>query len=76
MSDSKTPSGSSLGFSGLLTLIFITLKLTGFIAWSWLWVLSPLWIGLALFLCSLFLVAGITLLIVALVGAWGFFFKK
>jgi len=34
-----------LGFAGLLTILFIGLKLTGFIAWSWLWVLSPLWIS-------------------------------
>lgn len=33
---------------GLLGLIFITLKLTGYIAWSWLWVLSPFWIPLAI----------------------------
>lgn len=33
-----------IGFCGLLGLIFITLKLTNFIAWSWWWVLSPLWI--------------------------------
>lgn len=39
-----------IGFAGLLALIFITLKLTGHIAWSWLWVLSPLWIGLAVVL--------------------------
>jgi hypothetical protein len=32
------------GFLGILTLIFITLKLTGYISWSWCWVLSPLWI--------------------------------
>lgn len=32
-------------FLGLLTIVFITLKLTGYIAWSWWWVLSPLWIG-------------------------------
>jgi hypothetical protein len=37
-------------FLGILTLIFITLKLTGFIAWSWLWVLSPLWIPVAIVL--------------------------
>lgn len=30
---------------GALALLFIGLKLTGYIAWSWLWVLSPLWIG-------------------------------
>lgn len=29
---------------GILTIVFITLKLTGFIAWSWLWVFSPLWV--------------------------------
>ena len=39
---------SGIGFSGLLTLIFITLKLCGVINWSWLWVLSPLWISTAL----------------------------
>ncbi|WP_266031195.1 hypothetical protein [Brucella intermedia] len=38
-----------IGFPGLLALIFIVLKLTGVIAWSWLWVLSPLWIGFAVF---------------------------
>lgn len=31
-------------FLQILTLIFVTLKLTGHITWSWLWVLSPLWI--------------------------------
>lgn len=31
---------------GLLLILFITLKLTGVIAWSWWWVLSPLWITL------------------------------
>jgi hypothetical protein len=34
-----------IGFLGLLTLLFIALKLTNYIAWSWVWVLSPLWIG-------------------------------
>lgn len=33
---------------GVLGLIFITLKLTNFIDWSWLWVLSPFWIPLTL----------------------------
>lgn len=32
----------------LLGVLFIGLKLTGFIAWSWLWVLSPFWIPLVL----------------------------
>lgn len=36
-----------IGFAGLLTIVFIILKLTGVIAWSWWWVLAPLWIGFA-----------------------------
>lgn len=36
------------GFLGLLTLIFITLKLCAVIDWSWWWVLAPLWIPAAL----------------------------
>ena len=37
------------GFIGMLTLIFILLKLLKVINWSWWWVLSPIWIGAALF---------------------------
>lgn len=33
-----------IGFLGLLTILFIGLKLTGHIDWSWLWVLAPLWL--------------------------------
>jgi hypothetical protein len=52
MSDSTQSGG--VGFLGLLTLLFIGLKLGHVIAWSWWWVLSPLWIpsliGLAIVL--------------------------
>lgn len=51
-----------IGFVGLLTIVFITLKLTHVIAWSWLWVLSPIWIsiGIVLAFVLLFLIcAGI-----------------
>nr|DAL69746.1 MAG TPA: transmembrane protein [Caudoviricetes sp.] len=34
----------------LLTILFIGLKLTGNISWSWVWVLSPEWISLAIYL--------------------------
>lgn len=37
-------SSSGIGFPGLLTIVFIVLKLLKIISWSWLWVLSPLWI--------------------------------
>lgn len=39
---------SGVSFSGLLTIAFIVLKLCGVITWSWLWVLSPLWISFGL----------------------------
>ena len=38
-------SGGGIGIFGVLTIVFIVLKLVGVINWSWLWVLSPLWIG-------------------------------
>lgn len=43
---SATSSGISL--PGLLTVAFVVLKLTGYVTWSWWWVLSPLWITAAL----------------------------
>jgi uncharacterized protein (DUF983 family) len=49
MNDGSTNSGAtgSISFCGLLTILFIGLKLTGYIAWSWWWILSPLWIPVA-----------------------------
>lgn len=32
------------GFLGMLTILFIGLKLTHYIDWSWWWVLAPLWV--------------------------------
>lgn len=46
MSDSKVSVGG-ISFTSLLTIVFIVLKLTGNIDWSWWWVLSPLWIPTA-----------------------------
>jgi ABC-type antimicrobial peptide transport system permease subunit len=61
MSDTKVQSGGGVGFCGLLTVLFIGLKLTGHIAWSWWWVLSPITIPLAIVLTIL-----IAVLLVAL----------
>jgi len=36
---------SGMTLSGVLLVVFIVLKLVGVINWSWIWVLSPLWIG-------------------------------
>jgi hypothetical protein len=50
----SSSSSSGIGFAGLLTVLFVGLKLTGYIAWSWWWVLSPIWISASLFLAILF----------------------
>ena len=47
------------GFTGLLTIVFITLKLLGRIDWSWWWVLSPIWISV---------IIGIIILIIIVMG--------
>jgi hypothetical protein len=41
-------SSNGIGFGTVLFLVFLVLKLTGNIDWSWWWVTSPLWIPLAL----------------------------
>lgn len=51
---SQGMSGTSL-LAVLLTVLFVGLKLTHYIDWSWIWVLSPLWIGVAVVLFFLFL---------------------
>jgi len=43
MAESESRSGG-IGFCGLLAVLFIGLKLTSVIDWSWWWVLAPLWI--------------------------------
>lgn len=56
MSNKETSGG--IGFCGLLAIVFITLKLTGVISWSWLWVLAPIWIPMA--------IAGVLLLLLGI----------
>lgn len=53
-------SNGGIGFWGLLSIAFIVLKLCGVIKWSWIWVLSPIWIGTVaalLFLVAIILIA-------------------
>ena len=65
-SRSKTMSSSSssggISFTGALTILFIGLKLTNVITWSWWWVLSPIWISLS-FLVYIFLIFGMIFMI-------------
>ena len=67
MSESSS-SSSGIGFTGALAILFIGLKLGGVISWTWLWVLSPLWIPLAIGVAIL-LIFGIGVLIAALLSA-------
>lgn len=41
----------------MVTLAFVVLKLTGYVSWSWVWVVSPLWIALILWV--LFIIVGL-----------------
>lgn len=56
---SNTSSGGSLGFVGALTILFVALKLTNVINWSWLWVLAPIWISWGLVLIIILIAAGV-----------------
>ena len=60
MNSEQTSHG--IDFTGLLTIVFIVLKLCNIITWSWWWVLSPLWISAILWV--------ILVIIVLLVGGW------
>lgn len=57
MSSNRNSSSSGIGICGLLTIVFIVLKLVGVINWSWLWVLCPLWINILLTVIVLVIIA-------------------
>jgi len=59
----NTHNSGGVGFAGLLTLLFIALKLLDKIDWSWWWVLSPMWI--------LFGGAILILIIIGILGGMG-----
>lgn len=54
--EKKSNTYLGVGFPGLLTIVFIVLKLVGVINWSWVWVLSPMWINAGL-MCSIMIIA-------------------
>lgn len=53
---SSSSSSGGIGFVGLLTIVFIVLKLTGVISWSWWWVISPVLISTGLVIAFLALI--------------------
>jgi hypothetical protein len=58
MSTSSSSSSGGIGFLGLLTVVFIVLKLMEVITWSWVWVLAPFWIPMLIIL-AICVVAGL-----------------
>lgn len=74
MSDTKVVTVPGIGFLGLLGVLFIGLKLTGFINWSWLWVLAPLWIvpaGIIAFILFCLFMAAFCTVGIALIERYG-----
>lgn len=64
MDDSKKVTVNFGGIGTILAIIFMVLKLTGHIDWSWWWVFAPIWIPLALVLV-IYAICGIAILIAA-----------
>lgn len=67
MADKQQQVTGGISFTGLLTIVFIVLKLCNVIAWSWWWVLSPIWIPIAIVLVILIIYLIINLIISLLV---------
>jgi hypothetical protein len=64
----KSNSGTGLSLSAVLFIVFLVLKLTGNIDWSWWWVTSPLWIPFAIVL-SIFGIVFLGVVIALIFGA-------
>ena len=60
--ETKVVNSGGIGLSGLLTVLFVGLKLTNYITWSWIWVLAPLWIPVAIWV-GLILIAVLMFLV-------------
>lgn len=61
-------SGGGIGLCGMLAVLFIGLKLTHYIDWSWWWVLAPLWVPPVVIL-SILAVIGVVFLAAAALAA-------
>lgn len=48
MATNNASSGGGISICGMLFILFLALKLTGYITWSWWWVTAPLWIPAAI----------------------------
>lgn len=60
MNNNNGARGGGIGICGVLAIVFIVLKLCHVIEWSWVWVLAPIWIPLA--------IVGVLLLILGIIA--------
>ena len=63
MEDKSSATGGGIGICTVLFIVFLILKLTGVITWSWVWICAPLWIPVALVLVIML----ITIIVVSIV---------
>ena len=66
MSDSKSVQSGGFGIFTVLFLIFLVLKLTNTIAWSWWLVTAPLWLPSGIFLVIMLIIFLIALIVAAI----------
>jgi hypothetical protein len=76
MSDKTVYVNTGVSWTGLLGVVFVLLKVFGVqpvASWSWVWVLCPFWIGLAIVLAVVVfgaLVAGAAFGVAAIIDWW------
>lgn len=63
MATSDVSVRQGMGLPGWLTVLFVGLKLTGYISWSWWWVLSPIWITLGIVLAFVVIAGAIAVVV-------------
>lgn len=58
----QPPQSNGIGVFGLMGVMFVGLKLTGYVTWPWVWVLAPFWIPVTIVfgvLCACSIVIGV-----------------
>lgn len=63
-SEKESAATGGIGLGGAVFIVFLVLKLTGSIDWSWWWVTAPLWIPI----CLILAIAAIALLVVGVIA--------
>jgi hypothetical protein len=59
-----------LGLIGIIVIVLAVLKLTGKIAWSWLWVTAALWGSIAIVFALIIIIGGLLFLTDLIIDVW------